>query len=108
MLWWNTTCGDRAAKRLGPGSSPRQLLGEGTLANAPQPGDVIIHRQIHSPAVYILSALNGSHQIIFRTYQDALDRAQRFALREHLDAWYTVDEHAFERVAQRRGRRASA
>jgi hypothetical protein len=30
------------------------------------------------------------------------DAAQRFALREHLDAGYTTDEHAFERVARHR------
>ena len=72
------------------------------MVNTPQLGDVIIHRQIHSPAVYLLSALNRPHQITCRTYEDSLDRAQRFALREHLDVWYTVDEHAFERVAQHR------
>ncbi len=68
----------------------------------PQAGDVIIHREINSPAVYILSILDGSRQIRCRAYDDALDRAQRFALREHLDAWYTTDEHVFERVAHHR------
>jgi hypothetical protein len=43
----------------------------------PQPGDVIIHRQVHSPAVYTLSALDGLHQITYRTYEGALDIVSR-------------------------------
>jgi hypothetical protein len=75
---------------------------EGVVLNRPQTGDVIIHREVHSPAIYVLSILDGVRQVTCETYKEALDRAQRFALREHLDAWYTTDEHAFERVAQHR------
>ena len=62
---------------------------------APRPGDIIIHRETHSPAVYILSAFNEPHQITCHTFEDARERAR-------LDAWYTTDEHRFERIAQHR------
>ena len=71
-------------------------------ATAPRPGDIIIHRETHSPAVYVLSAFNEPHQITLPTLEEALERARRFALRAHLDAWYTTDEHGFERVARHR------
>ena len=58
----------------------------------PQPGDIIIHRQIHSPAVYILSTLDGPLQVSFNTYEKAAIRALAFAREKHLGAWYTTDE----------------
>ncbi|MEO5739369.1 MAG: hypothetical protein ABIS29_02110 [Vicinamibacterales bacterium] len=72
------------------------------MSITPSPGDVIIHRQVHSPAVYILSVFRQSHQVTYQTYDEAVDSAQRFAEREHLDAWYTTDEQTFERVAEYR------
>jgi hypothetical protein len=68
----------------------------------PQPGDVIIHRQVHSPAVYVLSTLNEALQLSCKTYADALDRATAFAMRAHRDAWYTTDEQIFKRIGQYR------
>jgi len=79
---------------------------EGAMPDSPKPGDIIIHRQIHSPAVYTLSVLNGSHQVTYQTYEEAFDRAQRFALRECLDVWYTTDEDAFEPIAHHRPTRS--
>jgi hypothetical protein len=68
----------------------------------PQSGDVLIHRQVHSPAVYVLSTLDGPPQFFHKTYKDAVDRATRFAFKESVDAWYTTDELIFKRVAQHR------
>jgi hypothetical protein len=72
------------------------------VLNTPQIGDVVIHRRVNSPAVYMLSVFPGPHQITCQTYEEASGRAERFALREHLDAWFTTDEHAFQRIAQQR------
>jgi hypothetical protein len=79
---------------------------EDTVQSTPQAGDIVIHRQIHSPAVYVLSVLDEPHQIMCLTYEGALDRAIGFARREHLDAWYTIDEQTFERVAENRSVRS--
>jgi len=68
----------------------------------PQPDDVIVHRQIHSPAVYILSRQAGSFQVSYESYDAARAAAIGFALKEHLDVWYTTDEQAFERIGQHR------
>jgi hypothetical protein len=68
----------------------------------PQSGDVVIHRQVRSPAVYALSTLGEPLQFFHKTYEDAVDRATRFALKELIDAWYTTDELIFKRVAQYR------
>jgi hypothetical protein len=72
------------------------------MPNIPRPGDVVIHRQIHSPAVYILSRLDGAPQCSYKSYGEALAGATGFALQAHLDAWYTTDEVAFKRVAHHR------
>ncbi len=85
--------------------SPTKIW-EASVTMAPHPGDVVIHREVHSPAVYVLSVFSELRKITCKTYDDAFDRAQRFALREHLDAWYTTDEHVFERVAQYRPTRS--
>ncbi len=68
----------------------------------PHAGDVVIHRQVHSPAIYILSRLNEPLQCSFTTYDQALDHATRFAQHERLDVWFTIDEMAFDRVMQMR------
>jgi hypothetical protein len=68
----------------------------------PQDGDVIVHRQVHSPAVYILSRLDAPLQVSYRTHGEALKAARAFTAQSHLDAWYTTDEQTFTRVAQHR------
>jgi hypothetical protein len=71
----------------------------------PHPGDIVVHRQVHSPAIYVLSRFGAPLQYSCKTYDDAVARATEYARREHLDAWYTTDERIYERVA---GHRASA
>jgi len=68
----------------------------------PLPDDVIISRQVHSPAVYILRRQAGPLQASFKTYDQALKTAAGFALNQHLDVWFTTDERTFDRVAQHR------
>jgi hypothetical protein len=68
----------------------------------PHPGDIVVHRKVHSPPVYVLSRLDGSLQFSYSTYEEAVAHATRFARSEHLDAWYTNDDRVFERVAKHR------
>jgi hypothetical protein len=66
--------------------------------NGPRPGDIVVHRQIHSPAIYVLSRLDGVLQLSYKDYQEALASASRFASRAHLDVWYTTDDGVYEQV----------
>jgi hypothetical protein len=68
----------------------------------PHPSDIVVQRQVHSPAVYALGRFDGPLQFSFKTHEEALARATRFACREHLDAWYTTDGRVFERIAKHR------
>ena len=68
----------------------------------PRGGDVIIHRQVHSPAVYVLSRHDGPLQYFDESYDTALAQAKQFARQAKLDVWYTLDELTFERVATHR------
>ena len=72
----------------------------------PRPGDLVVHRQVHSPAVYAMGTLDGPSQFFCRTYDEAIARAIRFASRESLDAWYTNDEQRYERFARHRPKSA--
>lgn len=73
----------------------------------PEPDDVIIHRQVHSPAAYILSRQAGPLQASYTSYEAARVAALGFVLKHHLDAWYTTDEQTFERIAEHRPAPAS-
>jgi acyl-CoA reductase-like NAD-dependent aldehyde dehydrogenase len=68
----------------------------------PRPDDIVVHRHVHSPVVYALSRFNAAPQFSYKTYDEAIRRAIRFARREHLDAWYTNDGQRYERIAKRR------
>ena len=68
----------------------------------PHEGDLIIHRQVHSPAVYVLSALAGPDQISHATYKDAAASATRFAQATSVVVWFTADKLRYERIAQHR------
>ena len=68
----------------------------------PHPGDIVVHRQVHSPAVYAMGRLDGALQCSYKTYDEAIARAIRFAGRESLDAWYTNDGQRYERIATHR------
>ena len=68
----------------------------------PRRDDVIISRQVHSPAVHVLGRRGGPLQASYTSYEAARVIALGFALKHHLDAWYTTDEQTFERIAQHR------
>jgi hypothetical protein len=72
------------------------------MEKIPRAGDVVIHRQVHSPAVYVLSRRGGPLQFSHTTYQAAEHQATGFARKKRLDVWYTTDEIAFKRVAHHR------
>jgi hypothetical protein len=65
----------------------------------PHPGDIVVHRQVHSPAVYVLSRVDEPLYLSYQSYEDAVTQATRSARREHVDAWYTTDERTYERLA---------
>jgi hypothetical protein len=68
----------------------------------PRTGDIIILREVHSPAVYLLGALGGVPQLSYRTYAEAVEYATRFSREACVDVWYTIDAQSFDRVAQHR------
>ena len=68
----------------------------------PQPGDILIRRQIHSPKVYNLGIVDREPQITCRSYGEALRHATGFAQATGIDAWFTTDDSTFKRVARHR------
>jgi hypothetical protein len=72
------------------------------MTKTPLSGDVIIQRQVHSPAVYVLHTLGWPGQFFHRTYEAAMEQARRFALIQSIDVWYATDASVFKRVAQHR------
>jgi hypothetical protein len=67
----------------------------------PHPGDIVVHREVLSPALYVLSRLGVPLQFSCKTYEEALAQATEYARRERVDAWFTMDERAYERLAGR-------
>ena len=70
--------------------------------NYPRAGDVIIHREVHSPAVYVLGRMDEPLQVIHKSYERALAHATALADAKQLDVWYTTDEQTFLRVDEHR------
>ena len=68
----------------------------------PRPGDIVVHRVVHSPAVYLIGRLDGMLQVSCKTYDEAIARAIGFARHESLDAWYTNDEQRYDRFGRYR------
>ena len=68
----------------------------------PQPGDIIIRRHVHSPAVYHLGIVDHAPQITCRTHKEALRHATGFAQAAGVDVWFTTNDSTFKRVARHR------
>ena len=64
--------------------------------------DVVIHRVVHSPAVYLLSRHGAEPQIKCKTYEEASARAAAFATAFNVDVWYTMDESSYKSVTRHR------
>ena len=64
--------------------------------------DVVIHRIVHSPAVYMLSRYGAEPQLTCKTYEEAAERAAQYAAACKVDAWYTTDETSYESVTRHR------
>ncbi len=62
------------------------------MAGQPQPGDVVIRCVRESDARYVLSRYPGGEQFSFRTYDQALNNATGFAVREKVDVWYDAGD----------------
>lgn len=77
---------------------PRMRMGE----DYPRAGDVIIHREVHSPAVYVLGRMDEPLQVTYKGYEEALAHATALAHAKQLDVWYTTDEQTFLRVDEHR------
>jgi hypothetical protein len=70
----------------------------------PQPGDIVIWRRRQSPVRFAVSEYPGPKQFQVATYDQAVERAERFARRVHVDGWYTLDGKKYLRIAQHRRR----
>ncbi|HZP47235.1 MAG TPA: hypothetical protein VFB07_01785 [Vicinamibacterales bacterium] len=68
-------------------------------AGAPLAGDVVVRRTAAPEEHYLLSRYGAGDQFSFRSYDDAVAAARRFALREHVDVWYRADADSVVRVA---------
>ncbi len=62
----------------------------------------MIHRVVHSPAVYLLSRYGAQPQLRYKTYEEAAARAAQYATARNVDAWYTTDESSYESVTRHR------
>jgi hypothetical protein len=63
----------------------------------PQSGDVIL-RWTHDG--YTLSTSGEAPQMAYKTYEEALAWADRFAQCQHVDVWQTGNDRAFTRVVK--------
>jgi hypothetical protein len=74
-------------------------------ANVPRAGDIVIYQRDPSSGTYLLSAFQHASQLTFQSYQDAVRDANTFAVKNHVDAWYTVGGEAYQRMATHRRER---
>ena len=70
--------------------------------NVPLPGDIVIYQRDAAMDVYLLSAFQHASQLTFHTYADAVRDATAFAVKHHVDAWYTVDGESYQSMAHHR------
>lgn len=68
----------------------------------PQSRDVILRRAHDASRRYTLSTSGEAPQIAYKTYEEAIAQADRFAQSQHVDVWQTDDDRAFTRVIEYR------
>ncbi len=69
----------------------------------PQPGDLVITAIIHSARAWVVSEYRHEGQIHCATYDEALERAKRFAHDYAVDVFYTEDDgHTYVLLARHR------
>ena len=76
------------------------------MALSPRTGDVIVHRRAvpRSPfaTLFDIGVLDHPPQCSERTYENALNQADRFAREAEVDVWYTEDGATFRAITRRR------
>jgi hypothetical protein len=72
------------------------------VTSGSHPDDIVIQRQVHSPAIYVLGRVDGALQCSYRSYAEALAQATRLARSERVDVFYSDGEFVFERLARHR------
>ena len=72
---------------------PDRLIRRGPLL-----GDIVIRKEAHSPAAYLLSRFARQPQFLCRTYEEAAWAAEAVARTERVDAWCTSDGKSFELI----------
>ena len=68
----------------------------------PQSGDVILRRDQDTSRRYTLSTSENAPQIAYKTYEEAIAQADRFAQSQRVDVWKTDNDRAFARIIERR------
>jgi len=68
----------------------------------PQCQDVILRRTHGASRRYTLSTAGEAPQIAYKTYEEAITQADRFAQLQHVDVWQTDDDRSFTRVIEYR------
>ena len=65
----------------------------------PEPGDVLIRREMRNTPSYSISVVPGPPQFQCSSLEEAILQAQRFAEHEHLKVWTTEDGRVFGEIA---------
>ena len=72
------------------------------VGDIPKAGDVILRRSDRASRRHTLSTSGKAPQIACATYDEAVNRADRFARTHHVDVWQTDDGRTFTRILDAR------
>ncbi len=64
----------------------------------PHAEDLVIHRRL--PALFEIGVSSGTPQLLCSTFEEALQRAGRFASGRHVHVWFTTDDQEFVLLAE--------
>jgi hypothetical protein len=68
--------------------------GEGdpiVLKDNPRAGDVVISKHESAESSYVLATFQGQSQLTYRSFDDALQHATKFAVKKRVDVWNCED-----------------
>jgi hypothetical protein len=74
----------------------------------PRAGDIVVYKGPTSAETFLLSVFQRASQLSFCGRDEAMRDAVAFATKDHVDAWYTEDGEAYERMAAHRVHRTRA
>jgi hypothetical protein len=91
------------------GSAAPAIDMHGPTPGHPRAGDIVVYKRPTSGEICLMSVFKRASPLSFRTRREARRDAVTSATLDHVDAWYTEDGQAYERMAAHRvqgGRRA--